>query len=186
MALPAESAQENRRAHERRSIRLGVRYITHSDLETVGKLVNVSEGGLYMETKTDAKVGDEIIAYPEGLGRLVGRIVRKDENGVAIEFDMSAKQRRVLTKRIGSAITGTPYLRLFEKRGHRRMALGLEAVARVPSNDKEIDCTIVDISPSGAALQSEQRPPVGKEISLGSINGVVCRHMEDGFAVSFA
>lgn len=181
----ADKPVEDQRDFERRALTLNVRYITHSDLEATGRLQNISEGGLYMSTEADAEIGDEIVAYPEGLGRLCGVIVRKDENGVAIEFDITQQQRTYLTKRIASALTGAPYLRIFENRGQNRMNLNLEAKARVLPDGELFDCTIIDLSQSGAAICADYRPPLGASVSLGAINGEVCRHTPEGFALSF-
>lgn len=180
------SENANNRAYERRPLTLGVRYITRSDMEATGRLLNISEGGLYMATDTDAEIGDEIIAYPEGLGRLSGAIVRKDEQGVAVQFNITDKQRQYLTMRISSALTGAPFLRLLKNRGHQRIGINLDVRARHVSNDEVFDCKIMDLSQSGAAIQSEIRPPIGEEISLGTVCGTVCRHTSDGFALTFS
>ncbi len=51
-------------------------------------------------------------------------------------------------------------------------------------------CVIVNVSRGGAAVSSEQRPPVDKEIiiriaDLGLFKCRVLRHLEEGFAVRF-
>ena len=46
-------------------------------------------------------------------------------------------------------------------------------------------CRIIDMSLSGAAIASEQRPEVGILVTLGKTPGRIVRHIEDGFAVEF-
>jgi hypothetical protein len=48
-----------------------------------------------------------------------------------------------------------------------------------------IVCRIVDMSLSGAAIASQNRPEVGTLVTLGKIPSRVVRHIEDGFAVEF-
>ncbi len=52
------------------------------------------------------------------------------------------------------------------------------------------DCLIVNVSRGGAAVESDQRPPVDKEIiirivELGLFKCRVLRHLDEGFAVRF-
>lgn len=175
----------NKRAYVRRKLALLVRFITNSGSEDAGRVQDISEGGLFMEASASASVGDEVILYPEGLGRLTGKIVRKSNGGIAVEFDLSNAQREFLAKRIASAESGVPYLKLMEKRVHRRIELKVESRAIVPNEGREFDCTIVDLSVTGALIRSDVKPPLGAEVRIGSLRGQVRRHWEEGFAIHF-
>jgi len=48
-----------------------------------------------------------------------------------------------------------------------------------------IVCLIVDMSLSGAAISSDQRPEIGIVVTLGKTPSRVVRHIENGFAVEF-
>lgn len=176
---------ENKRQFERHKIDLGVRFITREDLEECGRLINVSEGGLAMFTDASAEVGDEIIVYPEGLGRLTGVVRRKFGDGIAIEFNLSEQQREHLKKRIDSALTGVPYIRLLENRNHKRMTLKLFSEAKVVPGGDLFACQVIDISESGSRIRSNVRPEVGLTVHVGALKGVVRRHTDDGFAIEF-
>ena len=177
---------ENRRKFERHEIDLSVRFISQKDLEASGRLVDISEGGLAMITEAQAEVGDKIIAYPEGLGRVEGVVRRKIEGGLAVEFKISEGQRTHLGKRIHSALTGVPYIRLLENRGHKRMKLNLVSQAQEGSCGRAFSCKIVDLSESGALVKASEKPSIGADIRIGSIRGLVRRHTPDGFALEFA
>lgn len=175
----------NKRNHRRRQIDVGVRFITSADMEASGRLEDISEGGFRMRTTAAAEVGDEIIAYPEGLGRLTGTIIRKDEGGVAVAFALSEAQRAYLAKRIESALTGVPYLKLLEKRTHQRMDLNLDSSVADALTGETFECRIVNLSATGAQIQSDYRPPLGAEIRIGAMRGKVVRVGGDGFGMSF-
>jgi hypothetical protein len=179
-------SQENRRKYERHEVDLAVRFISQKDLEACGKITDISEGGLAMMTNAAAEVGDSVIIYPEGLGRIEGVVRRRTENGLAVEFCISEKQRAHLAKRIQSAITGVPYIRLLENRGHGRMTLTLSSEACVGPCGKPFPCEIIDLSPSGALIKSQEQPKIGSDIRIGAIRGFVRRHTPDGFALQFA
>lgn len=177
---------DDRRVYKRREIDLGVRFISREDLETTGRVIDISEGGLAMKTDAAAELGDTIIAYPEGLGRLVGKVVRRFEGGVAIQFDLSETQRSYLRKRIESAVSGGTYIRLLENRAHKRVAVNLASEARLLDSGTRFACRIIDISESGAGVSASERPAIGARIQIGSLRGRVCRHTDQGFAMEFA
>ncbi|NOX93832.1 MAG: PilZ domain-containing protein [Alphaproteobacteria bacterium] len=186
MPEEAKNREANNRIHERTELGLTVRFITREDLETTGTLIDISAGGLSMLTETEAKIGDPVIAYPDRLGRLTGKVVRKFEGGVAVQFEMSDTQREHLRKRIESALSGVPYLRLLENRKHKRITLNLESECCVESSGEKFKCHIMDISETGSKIQADQSPEIGETVRIGSLHGVVIRHIAEGFAIEFS
>lgn len=179
-----ESIKEQRK-FERTQLDLTVRFVTRGDQETTGRLIDISAGGLSMLTDAPAEVDDPVIAYPEGLGRLTGKVVRVFDGGIAIEFKMSDAQREAVRKRIHSAVTGVPYLRLLDKRKHKRIELNLDSEARLESNGERFECQIVDISETGSQIRTEHKPPLGEMVRIGSLRGVVRRYTDTGFGIEF-
>ena len=45
--------------------------------------------------------------------------------------------------------------------------------------------TILDLSPSGAALATAARPPVGSALQVGKVPATAVRPFDDGIAVAF-
>lgn len=175
----------NKRQFERTELKLTVRFAIGDNEETTGRLLDISAGGLAMLTDAPATVGDTVIAYPEGLGRLTGKVVRVFDGGVAIEFKMSDTQREAVRKRIHSAVTGVPYIRLLEKRKHKRIELNLDSEAHLEPDGESFACQIIDISETGSQVRSETRPDLGVMVRIGSLRGIVRRHTDQGFAIEF-
>src|SRR5262249_34331900 len=48
-----------------------------------------------------------------------------------------------------------------------------------------LTCRLIDMSLSGAAVATDQRPAIGLLVTLGKVQGRVVRHLEQGFAVEF-
>lgn len=176
---------EDQRKFERTQLDLTVRFATRGDQETTGQLIDISAGGLAMLTDAPAEVGDPVIAYPEGLGRLTGKVVRVFDGGIAIEFEMSDAQRKAVRKRIHSAVTGVPYLRLLDKRKHKRIELNLDSEAYLEASGERFDCQIIDISETGSQVRAEHKPPLGEMVRIGSLRGEVRRHTDTGFGIEF-
>lgn len=177
---------DDRRRYKRRTLNVDVRFMAGDAAENTGRILDISEGGLAMSTDAEARLGDMIIAYPEGLGRLTGKVVRRFEGGIAIQFELSETQRDYLRKRIDAAVRGAPYIRLLEKRAHERLPLNLSSEARLLDSGETFDCFVIDISETGAGIRSETRPALGVCVQIGSLKGAVCRHTEEGFAILFA
>ena len=176
---------ENKRQYERTELELTVRFTVGENEETTGRLLDISAGGLAMLTDAPAQAGDLVIAYPDGLGRLTGKVVRVFDGGLAIEFEMSDAQREALRKRIHSAVTGVPYIRLLDKRKHKRIELNLDSEARTEPDGDCFECQIIDISETGSQVRAKHKPALGEMVRIGSLRGEVRRHTDTGFAIEF-
>lgn len=76
-----------------------------------------------------------------------------------------------------------------DKRSDSRLQLPLSGSCSI-GGPPEIACTTISVSTAGMTVRSGERPEPGRGISgrfddIGTISGVVVRHVEDGFAVAF-
>jgi hypothetical protein len=175
----------DRREFRRMALRLPVKFATVGDMEGKGTVSNVSKGGLLIETDAIPDVGDDVIAYPDGLGRISGKVVRRTDNGFAMAIDDAETNRAHLERRIEAAAIGLPYFHLAERRRRKRFPLRIEARAKTIPAGREFACAIIDISRAGAFVESDNVPSLGSEIKIGVIRGRVSRLTENGFAIKF-
>lgn len=178
------SRRQERRRAQRFSNSTSVRLLVGGAREGAGALLDVSELGAAIVTQIGVDVGDEVVFYTEGFGRLAGRVVRVFSGGFAMEFALTEIQRGSIRERIAALVTGKPYLRLSEKRGYARKAYNLEATART-SEEGEFSCILHDISKTGCLIRADTVPNIGADISIGSLRGKVIRREENSFAVQF-
>jgi hypothetical protein len=80
-------------------------------------------------------------------------------------------------------------IQLSEKRRHKRVELVLPARFMLPDRS-EHQATVLNMSVSGIALASDQRPPKGTSVivyvkEIGRLEGMVVRHIAKGFAAVF-
>ena len=76
-------------------------------------------------------------------------------------------------------------LDLPEDRRHQRVAAGDQTTTLLLESGAQEQCRIVDLSVSGVAVISDNRPPVGSALRVGKAPGRVVRHLDNGFAVEF-
>jgi hypothetical protein len=76
-------------------------------------------------------------------------------------------------------------LGLPEDRRHERLAPKATRSFLIMPDGREIPCRVVDVSLSGAAVNIEEKPPLGTAVTLGRTAAKVVRHLEMGVAVEF-
>jgi len=82
---------EEMRKNPRASVNLKVVFMGDSMNYSRGRVNNISKCGMFVQTDTPQELGTYILASidVDNMGRIVwaqGRVVRKSENGMAIEF----------------------------------------------------------------------------------------------------
>jgi PilZ domain len=73
-----------------------------------------------------------------------------------------------------------------EDRRHQRSANRDQMVTLALQDGSKEQCAIVDLSVSGVAVVSLNRPPMGSMVQVGKAPGRVVRHLDNGFAVEFS
>ncbi len=177
------STQE-RRWHSRLSLEANGRVMLDDGREFPCRTIDISLGGLALETRAKAGLGDRVIVYLDHFGRLEGRVVRVAMDGFALRLALPNAKRKRLTDLLmwhaNRADVGAE-----EDRRHQRI---------VPRSDRtlieRLDRTttparIVDVSISGACIAVADRPPVGDRVVVGRTTCTVVRHCPDGIAVQF-
>lgn len=176
-------AQERRRFQRVRVNLLG-RYMLPDRREFPCQVVNMSPGGMALIAPMVGNVGERVIAYVDHLGRLEGAITRHFHNGFAMTVSATPRKRDKLAAQL-TWLANRSILNLPEDRRHGRIIPRNPMGALTLPNGPTIRVRLIDISLSGAAVASDQRPEVGTPVTLGRIPGRVVRHLEEGFAVEF-
>jgi hypothetical protein len=178
------SLSEERRRFQRVRVNLLGRYMLADRREFPCQVVNMSPGGMALITPVIGAPGERIIAYVDHLGRLEGHIARTFQNGFAMTIGATARKRDKLAAQL-TWLANRQILGLPEDRRHGRITPRNPAGRLIMPNGTNITCRIIDVSQSGAAIATDQRPPVGALVTIGKVQGRVVRHLEDGFAIEF-
>jgi hypothetical protein len=189
MALPQSKAAilplaQERRRHQRVRVNLLGRYMLADRREFPCQVTNMSPGGMAVLAPVSGKVGERVIAYVDHVGRLEGVIARLFENGFAMTVAATIRKRDKLAAQL-TWLANRHILNLPEDRRHGRFTPKNPAARLVLPSGLNVSCRVIDLSASGAALKTDQRPEIGALVTVGKTAGRVVRHLEEGIAVEF-
>lgn len=176
-------AQERRR-FQRVKVNLLGRYMLSDRHEYPCQVINMSPGGMALIAPVTGRQGERVVAYIDHVGRLEGVITRHFDNGFAMTIAATLRKR----DRIAAQLTWLANRHLLdspEDRRHGRFVPKRAMTMLILPNGVNIGCRLIDLSLSGAAVATDQRPPMGALVTLGKVQGRVVRHLDDGFAVEF-
>jgi hypothetical protein len=147
------------------------------------RTLNLSPGDARIATPAKMLVGDTILIYLNGLGRIEADVRRQipEQSAYGVRFNIT---RHKLERHV-DIIMGMlyPWARDEDSRRFPREASGgmVEVVLR---DGRAISGRVVDISLVGISLMTPERPPtIGEFVSVSGRIGRVARYFEGGFAV---
>lgn len=128
--------------------------------------------------------GDRIIAYLQHIGRIEGIVKALTADGFTIAIMGTERKREKLAAQL-AWIAKRHALGLPEDRRHDRLT-PRNPRADLTLNDGTIaPCRIIDLSLSGAAVETDVRPQMGTNVRLGNMGGRIVRHFMEGVAIEF-
>ena len=175
---------EERRRFQRVRVNLLGRYMLADRREFPCQVTDMSPGGMAVIAPVNGQVGERVIAYVDHVGRLEGVIARQFQNGFAMTVSATTRKRDKLAAQL-TWLANRHILNLPEDRRHGRFTPRNPAARLILPNGLNLACRVIDLSASGAALKTDQRPEIGALVTVGTVTGRVVRHLEDGFAVEF-
>ncbi len=181
-SAPADPKGDERRRYIRKSVQLAARYLGPDGEEADCKVINVSAAGALLRADNPPPKDSNVILYIEDVGRFPGGVVRSDEHTFAVNF----KSSRAKTSRAADALMQAIHFvgRPFDRRKALRIKTGNEATA-ILEDGRELNCSISDMSLTGASLEMSDRPEVGTLLTLGKMKAKVLRHHPKGVVVTF-
>jgi hypothetical protein len=178
------SSLSDRRRHQRVRVNLLGRVMFADHREFPCQLTNISPAGAAVMSPHAGEVGERVIAYVDHIGRLEGTITRHIEGGFAMSIAASLRKRDKLADTL-TWLANRHVLNLPEERRHIRRSPRNADTSLIMPDGSSHPCQVIDMSLSGAALATDQRPPLGSRVFLGKLGGRVVRHFDDGIAIEF-
>jgi hypothetical protein len=184
MLGPAASAKRNRRRHARVQVKVLGRYMLSDRTEYPCQTLNMSPGGIALFAPVKGDVGERVVLYLDEIGRLEGQIVRMLPEGFAVRLNLPAAKREKLADQL-TWLANQKDLGLPEDRRHERLEPINKVTTMTTADGLTIAVKVVDVSISGAMIESEIIPEKGAIVTIGSTRGRVLREKGAGFAMEF-
>jgi hypothetical protein len=175
---------EEQRRFQRVRVNLLGRYMLADRREFPCQVSDMSPGGMSVVGPVAGKAGERVVAYIDHVGRLEGTVIRVLPNGFAMSISATARKRDKLAAQL-TWLANRHILGLPEDRRHDRIVPRNPRTTVTMPDGLAMVCRIIDMSLSGAAIASQNRPEVGILVTLGKIPSRVVRHIDEGFAVEF-
>ncbi|UZE52134.1 PilZ domain-containing protein [Rhodopseudomonas sp. P2A-2r] len=175
---------EERRRFQRVKVHLLGRYMLPDRREFPCQVINMSPGGLALLGPGIGNIGDRVIAYLDHIGRVEGKVTRIIDNGFAMSVGATPRKRDKLAAQL-TWLANRDILNLPEDRRHDRIVPRNPIALLTLEDGSRMNCRIIDLSLSGAAISAERRPPLNSMVTLGAVKSRVVRNLEDGVALEF-
>lgn len=179
----AQSAVDRRR-YRRVAIPLLGRFMRENKSEYPCKLTDISAGGASILSPIQLELGERVVVYFDDIGGLNGHVVRDFDAGFAIAIKASAYRREKLAATL-TWLANRERCEGLEARRHTRLSADNNTVELHLSDGSVENCRMLDISVSGASVETRLRPLLGTEITLGKQRAIVRRHHENGIGIQF-
>ena len=148
------------------------------------RLISISSHEATLLAPVAGAVGDRIVAYCDEFGKLDGSIWRLLDRGFIMRIAATESERRKLATQIDGYEKIKNY-DIIDRRLHKRVIPVNPSSIIFFGDGSQVDCFVIDISTSGAALSANVQPAIGTPLAVGSLVGRVVRHLDYGFAIKF-
>lgn len=184
-ATDLTSSTPERRTFQRVRVKIYGRYMLQDRSEHACQVIDMSPGNVSLRCDRKGQHGERVIAYLDHIGRIEGVVARQFSDGFAMTLVASERKREKLAAQL-TWLANKHELDLPEDRRHERIAPSNPMSVMQLADGRQYKCRIIDLSLSGAAVETEVRPALGVQVMLGTMRGVVVRHFDDGVAIEFA
>lgn len=149
------------------------------------RTTRVSPFRMMVEAPVLGKVGDQVTSYFSDFGSLDGRISDITPREFLMELDISVTMRKRMADKLEWIERRQKDESIRELRRQPRSVPTTPHSALTFADGSVVNCLVIDVSLSGAAISAELQPEIGTPLALGSCVGRVVRHFPGGFAIQF-
>jgi hypothetical protein len=172
---------------ERRRFRRMPLEITGRLMDTFGRehdcrTADISPGDVRIVSDIPPPIGERVVIYLEGFGRVSGKVARKcGEGEMAVIFDFSAHKREKLAEQLTLAVNKDLGI---EDQARPILRDSAQTVRLEFETGEAYDGEVIDFSLAGITIKSKRPPPLlGVWVRVGTVYGRVARLIEGGFAI---
>lgn len=181
--VAAQVGLRERRRFRRMPIEVSGRLMDSNGREHDCRTADISPGDIRIVSDTLPPVGERVVIYLAGFGRVSGKIARKCAEGeMAVIFDFSAHKREKMAEQLTLAANRELGIDADERPAAIRD--GAQTIKLEFETGEAYLGEVVDFSLAGITIKSKRPPPlIGVWVRVGTVYGRVSRLIEGGFAI---
>lgn len=178
----AQVGLRERRRFRRMPVEISGRLLDNAGREHDCRTADISPGDARIVSDTLPGVGERVVIYLSGFGRVSGKVARKcGEGEVAVIFDFSAHKREKLAEQLTLAVNKNLGI---DEDTRPAIRDGAQTVRLEFETGEAYDGEVLDFSLAGITVKSHRPPPlIGVWVRVGNVYGRVARLIEGGFAI---
>lgn len=148
------------------------------------RTADMSPGDVRIASTILPQVGERVVIYLDGFGRVSGHVARKcNEDEVAVIFDFSTHKREKMAELLTIAINRELGI---EEPARPIIRDGAQFVKLEFETGESYEGEVLDFSLAGITIRAIRPPPlIGVWVRVGNVYGRVARLIENGFAIDF-
>lgn len=181
----------DRRSEQRIIVSVAARYALANRIGPRGnrrefscRIVNISTSAMTLVVPVNGTIGERVIVRCDEFGKLEGAIVRTLDRGFVMKMSTSDEERAKFAAKIDWYEKNKNH-DVADSRAHKRILPNDPRSILVLADGTQMECFVIDMSISGAAVSADIKPDIGTPLAVGKVVGRVVRHRQDGFAVQF-
>jgi hypothetical protein len=177
----AQVGLRERRRFRRMPIEVTGRLLDTAGRELDCRTADISPGDVRIVATELPTIGDRVVIYLDGFGRVSGKVARKcGEGEVAIIFDFTAHKREKMAEQLTLAVNKD----LGIEEPARPISEGAKRIKLEFETGEAYEGEVLDFSLAGITIKSNRPPPlIGVWVRVGTVYGRVARLIEGGFAI---
>lgn len=179
---PIEAQGADRRKYNRVELNAKARVLRENGDEDPCLITNISAGGALLKAKSPPPAGEKVVLYIDSVGRFEGRVVRSGKHSFAVDYRGRKSKTRRTADSLTIALNGKG--KGIDRRASPRIRQDGAAIVTLESGET-VECSVLDISLTGASIEIDPRPILGAHLTVGKMKAKVVRRHEKGVGVVF-
>lgn len=167
-----------------RPLRLRGRYMLADRTEHGCETLAVEIDKIELQAESGGKIGERVVAYLDGLGRVEGSILAVEPGRLSIAPAITPAKRERLLRKI-AWLHERQAGRASELRRHERIEPETKAHFEILLSDGRFTAQVIDYSRSGVALQTNAPLKIGDILSLGGAKARIVRSGQGFLAAQY-
>ena len=160
------------------------RFMLADQSEYPCRVVQITPDHADLTSSAEVEEGAQIVAYIDEIGRVEGTAINVGEESFRLQFKLTPLKRERIFKRL-EWLRDKAAGKAHDQRRHQRyQPKNSQSVITLPDG-RSYPCKVLDISLSGASVETSVLPALGTHIMLGKMYGRVVRYHEQGLGIEF-